>query len=37
MKNEIEEKNQALKKINENTLLFLNGEITECQLKGSRF
>jgi hypothetical protein len=37
LKNEIEEKNQALKKINENTLLFLNGEITEGQLKGSRF
>jgi len=37
LKNEIEEKNQALKKINENTLLFLNGEITEGQLKGQRF
>lgn len=37
LKNEIEEKNQALKKINENTLLYLNGEISESQLKGSRF
>ena len=37
LKNEIEEKNQALKKIKENTLLFLNGEISESQVKGSRF
>lgn len=37
LKNEIEEKSQALKKINENTLLYLSGEISESQLKGARF
>lgn len=37
LKNEIEEKTQALKKIKENTLLFLNAELTETQLKGQRF
>jgi hypothetical protein len=37
LKNEIEEKQQALKKINENTSLYLSGEISESQLKGARF
>jgi hypothetical protein len=37
LKNEIEEKTQALKKIKENTILFLSGELTESQLKGQRF
>lgn len=38
LKNEIENKQQSLKKLTENTLLFLNAEISEGQLKGdSRF
>jgi len=37
LKNEIEEKTQALKKLTDNTILFLNGEITESQLKGQRW
>jgi hypothetical protein len=37
LKNEIEEKTQALKKIKENTILFLSGELTESQVKGQRF
>jgi len=38
LKNTIENATQALKKINENSLLYLSGEITESQLKGeSRF
>lgn len=37
IKNELEEKQQALKKLTENVVLFLNGEITENQLKGARW
>lgn len=37
LKNEIEEKSQALKKINENVTLFLSGEITESKLKGGQW
>jgi hypothetical protein len=34
---EIEEKTQALKKLTDNVVLFLNGEITENQLKGAKW
>ncbi len=37
LKKEIDEKTQALKQIKENTLLYLNGELTESQIKGSRY
>lgn len=37
LRNEIEEKQQALKKITDNAILFLNGEISENQLKGSHW
>jgi hypothetical protein len=37
LKNEIEEKTQALKKLTENVILFLNADISEGQLKGSRW
>ncbi len=37
IKNELEEKQQALKKLTENVTLFLSGEITESQLKGQRW
>lgn len=38
LKNEIENKTQSLKKLTENTLLYLSAEISESQLKGdSRF
>jgi hypothetical protein len=37
IKNELEEKQQALKKLTENVILFLNGEINEGQLKGARW
>lgn len=37
LKNEIEEKQQAIKKLENNAILFLNGEITSSQLKGSRW
>lgn len=36
-RNELEKVTTALKKINENVTLFLNGEITESQLKGEIF
>lgn len=37
LKNKIEDLQQALKKIQENTLLYLSGELTESQLKGGHW
>lgn len=37
IKNTIEDATQALKKINENVVLYLNGELSEGQLKGGRW
>lgn len=37
LRNEIEERTQALKKLTDNVTLYLNAEITENQLKGGRW
>jgi hypothetical protein len=37
LRNEIEERVQALKKLTDNIILYLNGDLTEGQLKGARW